>query len=109
MRRAMTVLSVLALAALAAGSASAQVWEYMDAAEGPVNTTDPHATTEGAIWINSGGTITLLDQERQRPVNGQLPNRGLDVAHRFTAEWRLQWPGHQHAAPERLRCLPGHS
>ena len=53
-------------------------WEYIDTSEsydgpgsndapGP-NTTDPNATTEGCIWINTGGTLSLMNQD----VNVQL-------------------------------------
>ena len=71
----------MALVALATSARLAQgtvnYWEYIDTSEsyppgpnyapGP-NTTDPNATTEGCIWLNSGGTLSLMNQD----VNVQL-------------------------------------
>ncbi len=70
MRRAAFCLGVMALAGLAAGSAQAATYycEYIDASEGTPNTTNPYATTEGCVWINSGGTISLMQQD----INVQL-------------------------------------
>ena len=77
MRRAVLCLSVMALAALAASTSSAQFtvhyWEYLDASEGvmtgiPINSTNPYATTEGCIWITTGGTVSLMNQD----INCQL-------------------------------------
>jgi hypothetical protein len=71
MRRVTLFLSVLAIAALAASFAQATTfydWEYIDTSEGAVNTTNPHATTEGSVWINTGSGPTLIQQD----VNVQL-------------------------------------
>ena len=71
MRRVTLFLSVIAFAALAASFAQATTfydWEYIDTSEGPFNTTNPYATTEGGLWIKSGSSITLMDQD----VNVQL-------------------------------------
>ncbi len=82
MRRVALLLSVMALATLAARVGFAQgtvnYCEYIDTSEpstipiGPTtvwpNTTDPYATTEGCIWINTGGTLSLMSQD----VNVQL-------------------------------------
>jgi hypothetical protein len=77
MRRVAVFFIAVALAALAARVGSAQstvnYCEYIDTSEsgfgfpGP-NTTDPNATTEGSVWINTGGTLSLLSQD----VNVQL-------------------------------------
>ena len=71
MRRVTLFLSVMAIAVLAVSSAQATTfydWEYIDTSEGSVNFTNPYATTEGALWIKSGSSITLMGQD----VNVQL-------------------------------------
>ncbi len=77
MRQVTVFLGALALAALAAGAGYAQspinYWEYIDTSVIPTggpgpNTTDPNATTEGCIWINTGGTLSLVSQD----INAQL-------------------------------------
>ncbi len=77
MRQVTVFLGALALAALAAGAGYAQspinYWEYIDTSVIPTggpgpNTTDPNATTEGCIWINSGSTLSLMSQD----INVQL-------------------------------------
>jgi hypothetical protein len=72
MRQIAAFLSVMALAALAAHSAQGQQtyhWcMFFDASEGTPNTTNPYATTAGCVWLNSGGTISLMNQD----INAQL-------------------------------------
>ena len=90
MRRVTVFLSVMAFAALAASSAQATTfydWEYMDTSEGPVEFHKPVCHDQGALWIKSGSSITLMAQD----VNVQLlvtirPYRGLDTAHWLSVE-----------------------
>ncbi len=74
MRRVTLFLSVMAIAALAATSAQATFvyGVYMDASGGipntPPNGTNPYATSNGRVWINTGSGPTLMTQD----VNAQL-------------------------------------
>ena len=70
MRRATVFLAAVAMAASAAGAAHGALYyaEYIDASEGDPNTTNPQATAEGCIWINSSGTTSLMQQD----INVQL-------------------------------------
>jgi hypothetical protein len=69
MRRVTVFLGVLALVALAATSAQATFvyGVYMDASGGipnnPPDGTNPYATSNGRVWINTGSGPTLMTQD----------------------------------------------
>ena len=70
MRRVTVFLSVIAIVALAASSAQASFiyGVYMDGSEDSPNLTNPNATFNGAVWINTGSGATLMAND----VNAQL-------------------------------------
>ena len=113
MRRVTVFLSVIAFAALAASSAQATTfydWEYIDTSEGPVNFTNPYATTEGALWIKSGSSITLMAQDVNVQLLVNVAYRGLDTAHWLSVERSAgRYSDHQYVALERLGSNVRHS
>jgi hypothetical protein len=80
MRLATIFSGVAAIAAVAANLAQAQqtfvYGVYMDAGEGTPNTTNPEATTNGAVWINTGSGPQLMAND----VNAQLLVWDTDLA-----------------------------